>query len=237
MIRIFDNLAQLSHATAQLICDAAKKNISEKGNFSFVVSGGETPRTTYELLSGNEFRNLIDWERVKIFFGDERHVPHTDKESNFKMVSETLLHHVPLPQQNIFPIDTDSTPKKDALKYEEVLKENFPHSFPHFDLVLLGLGEDGHTASLFPHTPVLHEHSRWVKKVSVEDQKNPRITLTPPPINAATQIVFLVSGKKKSKVLYQVLNGKKNPDELPAQLIRGNIIWMLDREAASMLKE
>jgi 6-phosphogluconolactonase len=237
MIRIFDNLQQLSHASAQLICDAAQKSISEKGNFSLVLSGGETPRTTYELLAGNEFRSLIDWDRVKIFFGDERYVPHTDKESNFRMASETLLHHVPLPQQNIFPIATDSTPKKDALKYEEVLKKNFPHSFPHFDLVLLGLGEDGHTASLFPHTSVLHEHSRWVKKVYDEDQKSYRITLTPPPINAAAQIMFLVSGKKKSRVLYQVLKGKKNPDELPAQLIRGNIIWMLEQEAARLLKD
>ncbi len=105
-----------------------------------MVSGGETPRTTYELLSGNEFRSLIDWEKVKIFFGDERYVPHTDEESNFRMVGETLLHHVPLLPQNIFPICTDSTPKKDAIKYEAVLKKNFPHSFPQFDLGLIGFG-------------------------------------------------------------------------------------------------
>src|SRR4026207_1988206 len=177
MIRIFDDLLQLSHASAQLISDAAQKCISEKRNFSLVLSGGETPRTTYELLAGNEFRSLIDWEKVKIFFADERYVSHKDKESNFRMVSETLLHHVPLPPQNIFPINTDSTPKKDAVKYEEVLKKNFPSSFPHFDLVLLGLGEDGHTASLFPDTSVLHEQSRWVKKVYLEEQKSSRITL------------------------------------------------------------
>ena len=236
MIKIFDDLLQLSRATSQLICDPSQKNIAEKGSFSLLLSGGETPRTTYELLSGNEFRSLIDWERVRIFFGDERYVPHKDKESNFRMVSETLLHHVPLPPENIFPISTDSTPKKDALKYEAVLKKNFPNSFPHFDLTLLGLGEDGHTASLFPHTPVLNEQSRWVKKVYLEDQKIYRITLTPPPINASRQIVFLVSGKKKSSILHKVLQGKKNPEELPAQLIQGNITWMVDREAAILLK-
>lgn len=237
MIRIFDDLMQLSHATAQLISDAAKESISEKGNFSLVLSGGETPMTTYELLTGNEFRSLIDWERVRIFFTDERYVPHTDKRSNFRMVRETLLHHVPLHPQNIFPISTDATSKKDALKYEAVLKKNFPHTFPQFDLVLLGLGEDGHTASLFPHTSVLHEQSRWVKRVYLEEEKSYRITLTPPPINAARQKAFLVSGKKKSGAVYQVLKGKRNPDEWPAQLIRGNITWMLDREAALLLND
>jgi len=237
MIRIFDDLLQLSRASAQLISDASQKSISEKGNFSLVLSGGDTPRMTYELLAGNEFRSLIDWERVKIFFGDERYVPHTDKQSNFRMVSETLLHHIPIPPQNIFPIGTNATPKKDALRYEAILKKNFPHSFPQFDLVLLGLGEDGHTASLFPHTPVLHEQIRWVKEVYLEVQKKFRITLTTPPINASRQIMFLVSGEKKSRVLYQVLKGKRNPDELPTQLIQGNIIWMMDREVAPLLND
>src|SRR5437773_578184 len=113
MLRVFDDLQQLSFAAAQLICDASKKNILEKGNFSLVLSGGETPRTTYQLLTENFFKDSIDLKRVKIFFSDERYVSHDDARSNFRMVNETLLHHVPLPRENIFPIPTDSTPEKD----------------------------------------------------------------------------------------------------------------------------
>src|ERR1043165_2813523 len=231
MIRIFDDLQQLSRATAQLICDHAKKNISEQGSFSIVLSGGETPRTTYSMLTEIFFSDQIDWDRVKIFFGDERYVPQNDARSNFKMVNETLLRHVPIPNENIFPIPADSTPEEDAMKYEEILKKNFSTPFPQFDFMLLGLGENGHTASLFPHTNVLHEKTRWVKEVFIEEQKSFRITLTVPPINSSKQIVFLVAGKNKAQTLYNVLNGSRNPDQLPAQLIRGEIIWMVDREA------
>jgi len=237
LLQIFDDLQQLSRGTAELICDACQRNISEKGNFTLVLSGGETPRTMYEMLAGNFFRNLIDWKRVKIFFGDERYVPHDDVRSNFRMVNETLLNHVPVPRENIFPVPTGSTPEQDALAYEEMLKKNFSTPFPQFDLILLGLGENGHTASLFPNTNILNEETRWVKEVFVEEQKSFRITLTAPAINASKQIVFLVSGKNKSQTLHDVLNGKQDPQKLPAQLIQGEIIWMADRSAGELLIE
>jgi 6-phosphogluconolactonase len=237
MLQVFDDLQQLSRAAAQLIYDSSKKNISENGSFSLVLSGGESPRTTYQILTEKFFRDTIDWKNMKIFFGDERYVPHDDVRSNFRMVNEKLLLHVPIPGENIFPIPTDSTPERDAVNYEAALKKNFFTPFPQFDLILLGLGENGHTASLFPSSSVLSEQTRWVKEVFVEEQKEFRITLTVPAINASKQIVVLVSGKNKSQTLYDVLKGKQNPRELPAQLIQGEIIWMVDRDAAKLLIE
>ncbi len=240
MLNIFEDLQQVSRAAAKLISDAAKKNISAKGNFSLVLSGGETPKRLYETLAEKSFRKKIQWERVKVFFGDERYVPYDDEKSNFRMANETLLRHVAVLPQNIFPIPTSSFPHEDAMKYEATLRNNFPFSFPQFDLVLLGLGENGHTASLFPHTNVLHEREKWAKEVFVEEQKNFRITLTAIAINAASQIVFLVSGKNKSEVLQRVLSGERNPEELPAQLIdpyTGELTWMIDKAAAGIEEE
>jgi 6-phosphogluconolactonase len=237
MIRIFDDLQQLSYAAAEFICEASKKNISEKGSFSIVLSGGQTPRTTYEMLAGKFFRDQVDWKRVKIFFSDERYVSYDDERSNFKMVNETLLQHVLIPAENIFPIPTNSSPAEDALEYETTLRKNFLMPFPDFDFALLGMGENGHTASLFPYTDVLQEKTKWVKEVFVKELKKFRITLTAPAINASKQIVFLVSGQGKSQTLYRVLKERKNAQELPAQLIRGDITWMTDREAASLLIE
>lgn len=235
MLQIFENLSELSRAAAQFICDASKKNISEKGNFSLVLSGGETPRTTYALLAEEFFKEQIEWNRVKLFFGDERCVPENDAKSNYRMVNEVLLQHVSIPRENIFPIPTNYTPEGDAMKYEETLKENFPTPFPEFDFIFLGLGENGHTASLFPYTNILNEKIRWVKEVYVEEQKSFRISLTAPAINSAKEKVFLVSGKNKAKTLSDVLKGEHIPEKFPVQLIEGNIIWMVDGEAGGLL--
>ncbi|MFI5135518.1 MAG: 6-phosphogluconolactonase, partial [Chitinophagales bacterium] len=164
MLKIYDDEIKLSESAAQFICDAAGKNILEKGNFFLVLSGGETPLKTYQLLANN-FHDRIDWKKVLIFFGDERYVPKNDVQSNFSMANEALLRHVPIPEENIFPIPTNSTPAIDALNYEKTLRQIFHESFPRFDLVMLGLGENGHTASLFPHIEILHEKTRWVKEV------------------------------------------------------------------------
>ena len=234
MLKIFDNEIQLSESAAQFIADAAARNISEKGNFSLVLSGGETPRRTYQLLA-HKFSNAIEWENVLIFFGDERYVPKDDVRSNYSMANETLLNHVPILKENIFSIPTNSSPAEDALKYEETLKQIFHDSFPRFDLVLLGLGENGHTASLFPHTEILHEKKRWVKEVFIPEQNIFRISLTAPAINAAKQVVFLVTGEKKAAVLNEVLHGNFQPEELPAQLIKpvsGELIWMIEKTAS-----
>ncbi|MEO5674121.1 MAG: 6-phosphogluconolactonase [Chitinophagales bacterium] len=238
MIRIYNDLTLLSRAAAQLICDASEMNIGLKGEFSIVLSGGETPRVVYELLASAEYRFKIDWKHVIIFFGDERYVPPSDNRSNFKMAFDTLLKHVPVAHRNVFPIPTDSTPEENSDGYEEILKEKFSGLFPEFDLVLLGLGTDGHTASLFPYTGILNEKKKWVSAVFVDQQKEFRITLTASAINSAKQVVFLVAGKSKAEILRQVLEGKKNTQLLPAQLItpcHGGPIWMVDRASAEYL--
>jgi 6-phosphogluconolactonase len=238
MIRVLENPADLNLAAAALICASANENISEKGDFSIVLSGGNTPRSVYELLTSPEFKNQVGWQQVKIFFGDERYVPQDDDRSNFKMAREALLDHVPVLPQNIFPIPTGSTPEKDAAAYQSVLKNNFTGALPEFDLILLGLGENGHTASLFPFSKILNETEKFVSEVFVEEQNEFRISLTAPVINAARQIVFLVSGIKKAEVLYQIIEGEKNSERFPAQLIssgRQNITWLVDQDAASLL--
>ena len=239
MLKIFDDEIKLSEAAAQFICDAASKNISAKGNFSLVLSGGETPRLIYQLLA-EKFHDTIDWKKVLIFFGDERYVPKNDVRSNFTMANETLLGHVPIPDENIFPIPTNSSPANDALNYEKTLRQIFHESFPRFDLVMLGLGENGHTASLFPQAEILNEKTRWVKEVFIPEQNMYRISLTAPAINASSQIIFLVSGEKKASILSEVLNGKFQPDRLPAQMIKpadGDLIWIVDKPASLKLSE
>ncbi len=238
MVQIYDDEIALSRATAHLIAESAARNIAEHGSFSIVLSGGQTPKHTYDLLAGSEFINNIDWNHVKIFFGDERYVPENDERSNYKMVKEALLKHVPLHPENIFPVICDTSAEADAMRYEIILKENFPGPFPRFDLVLLGLGENGHTASLFPHTNILGETAKWVSEVWIEDQQSFRISLTAPAINAAKQIVFLVCGSNKADVLNRVLHEERNTGLLPAQLIdpaEGELIWMVDRAAAIFL--
>lgn len=240
MIAIFNDLEALSKATADFICKAAKKNIDAKGRFTLVLSGGETPKQTYFFLASREFRDRIDWEKVLIFFGDERYVPPDDVNSNYHTADEILLVEVPIRDENVFPIPTDSTPEKDALKYEAQLKNIFRGAFPSFDLILLGLGENGHTASLFPHTDILNEKTRWVKNVLVKELNTERISLTAAAINSSKQIMFLVSGENKANVVNNILNGKRNPEEFPAQFIQpsnGELFWFLDKAAADKLPE
>jgi 6-phosphogluconolactonase len=238
MIRTYDDLDRLSNATAEFICEAAKRNITAKGKFTLVLSGGETPKETYFLLASRTFRDRIDWNKVFIFFGDERYVPHDNVNSNYHMADETLLVDIPIPDENVFAVPTDSTPGNDALIYEAQLKKIFPAQFPLFDLNLLGLGENGHTASLFPNTDILNEKTRWVKDVFVKEVNMERISLTIPAINSSKQIIFLVSGESKADVVNDVLNGIKNPEQLPAQFIQpvnGELFWFLDKAAAEKL--
>lgn len=240
MIKIYHDLDDLSKATAEFICEAAQKNIAVKGKFSLVLSGGETPKETYFFLASREFRDRIDWGNVLIFFGDERYVPHDDVNSNYHTANETLLVDIPIPDENVFPIPTDSTPENDALIYEAQLKNIFPGAFPSFDLNLLGLGENGHTASLFPHTEILNEKTRWVKNVYVKEINMDRISLTAPAINSSKQILFLVSGENKSDAVNKILNGERNPEALPAQMINptnGELFWFLDKAAAEKLPD
>ena len=201
------------------------------------LSGGQTPRRVYELLATEEFKNQIKWELVHIFFGDERPVPPDDAASNYGMAHAALLSKVPIPDSHVHPMAGEGDLPANARKYESELKAHFSNlSWPRFDLVLLGMGEDGHTASLFPGTAALEEKTAWVVANPVAQLNETRITLTAPAINAAANILFLVSGEKKSSRLKEVLSGPLQPEKLPAQLIKpdnGALTWMVDAKAVS----
>jgi 6-phosphogluconolactonase len=205
--------------------------------FRMALSGGSTPRLLYSVLASSAFRERIEWRRVELFWGDERFVPHTDERSNYRMVRETLLAHAPVLIDHVHPIVVEADPESSARRYETLLKgiygsETLVASQPLFDLVLLGLGEDGHTASLFPGSRVLGEQTHWV--AGVEDRDEPRVTLTYPAIASSRAVAFLVSGEEKADMLRRVLEGDRS---LPAARVKseGDVVWFVDRAAASHL--
>ena len=238
MIHIYNDLETLSQAAAELFTIQSRQASLICGRFSVALSGGETPRRTYELLGASPYRERIHWDEVHVFWSDERCVPEDDPRNNARMARKTLLDRVPIPIENIHPIRCDQSPKEAASMYERELKEFFSTSNPNFHLVMLGLGENGHIASLFPHTAVLNEQEKWVSEVYIEDLGMDRITFTAPFINQASQVVFLVSGADKAQVLENVLEGPYRPSKLPAQLIRPlgtKPIWLVDKAASHKL--
>ncbi|OGK98545.1 MAG: 6-phosphogluconolactonase [Candidatus Rokubacteria bacterium RIFCSPHIGHO2_12_FULL_73_22] len=232
--------AALAETAAQLVADVAAEAVDARGRFSLVLAGGATPRATYARLAQPPFRDRVAWERTWIFFGDERAVPPEHPESNYRMAFEALLARVPVPPAQVFRIraeaeDTDAA----AAEYARTLGEAFGTrrgTLPRFDLVLLGLGVDGHTASLFPGSPVVREVFRAVAAVHAAAAVIPeRITLTLPALNAAARVAFLVAGPEKAKVVRAVLGEQAS---LPAALVRpedGALVWLLDRAAAALL--
>jgi len=192
----------------------------------------------YELLASPPYAERIHWSEVHIFWSDERCVLEDDPRSNSLMAHRTLLDHVPIPPENIHPISCATSPRQAALEYENELRKFFSTSNPNFHLVMLGLGSNGHIASLFPHTSVLEEKERWVSEVYVDELGMYRVTFTAPFINQASQVVFLVSGADKAQVLEDVLEGPYQPSELPAQLIRPagiHPLWLVDKAASHKL--
>ena len=201
-IQVFDSAEDVATAAAEAFVQAATGAIASGGRFSVALSGGTTPKRVYQLLATESYRDRLDWTRVHIFFGDERCVPVDHPDSNYRMAREALISAVPIPGENVFPIQGDGDPGSNAQKYEQQLKQFFVNThWPIFDLVLLGLGEDAHTASLFPGTKALHEDNAWVVANWVEKLQTWRITLTAPVINHAAQILFLVTGSSKAKPL------------------------------------
>lgn len=239
MIEIHADAESLSGAAADLFVEEARKAAAGRGRFAVVLSGGETPRRTYALLARPPRRNRVPWERVHVFWGDERCVPPADPRSNERLAREVLLDHVPLPAEQIHPLRCAADPGQAAARYESLLRDFFGKEPPRFDLVFLGLGENGHTASLFPHTAVLAEQVRWAAEVYVSEQNLYRVTLTAPFLNrAAALAVFLVAGAGKAEILREVLEGPAAPRRLPAQLIRpaaGEVRWLVEREAARLV--
>jgi 6-phosphogluconolactonase len=236
MIRIFDDLETLSQGAAQLFAEQAVEAVADRGIFRTALSGGSTPRRTYEILALEPLRGRVPWTGVHIFWGDERCVPPDHPESNARMAREALLDLVPVPSENVHPVAGDKEPQEAARMYESELREHFSGAVPRFDLIFLGLGSDGHTASLFPCSPTLQERKRWV----IETHKQtggglPRVTLTLPVLNLARVVCFLVAGGNKAKALAEVTRGSTRPHPLPAQRVmpgRGELLWFVDREAA-----
>jgi 6-phosphogluconolactonase len=238
MIWVYADLESLSHGAAGIFVQQARQAIQARGRFSVALSGGHTPQRTYELLAEQPFRDRVDWEHVHVFWGDERCVPPDDTRSNERMTRQAWLDHVSIPAAQIHPIRCAHSPGQAARQYEALLREFFGDQPPSFDLIFLGLGEDGHTASLFPETPVLHEQERWISGVYVAEQDLYRVTLTAPIINHAAVVAFLVAGTAKAGVLRAVLEGPSDPHRLPAQLIQpteGELHWLVDQEASSLV--
>lgn len=237
-IRVAPDVAGLARQAADTIQDIANTAISQAGRFSIALSGGSTPKTLFALL-GTEYAQKIDWKNTHIFWSDERCVPPDDADSNYMMARETLLDHVPLPAANINRIKGELPPEVGAVQYEAVLHTFFHNQLPRFDIILLGMGDDGHTASLFPGTEAVNERQRWVIPNHVTTAKQTwRITFTVPVINNAANVMFLIAGSGKAERLKQVIQGAFTPNELPSQLVKptdGNLIWAVDHAAASLL--
>ncbi len=234
---VYETPEELEEAAARDFVAKAEAAISERGRFAVVLAGGSTPRTTYEILA-RRHSDELDWSKVHVFFGDERTVHPEHEASNYRMVRETLLSHVRV--GSVHRMRCELPPGEAAADYEKQLREFFQtDGFPAFDLILLGLGEDGHTASLFPETSALDVSDRWVVVNPVLKLGTSRLTLTIPVINAARAIVFLVAGENKARALKEVLEGDADPRAYPAKFIRpdGELAWMVDRAAAALIRK
>jgi 6-phosphogluconolactonase len=241
-IRIVENPQALARAAADEFLRRAVAAVRRNGKFSVALSGGSTPKALYSLLATDPVLTRdLPWDKTHVFWGDERPVPPDHADSNFRMAHEALLSKVPLPAANVHRIKSEFAAEQAVADYERTLGKCFglrDSERPRFDLVLLGLGPEGHTASLFPGTRALHEEKRlaaanWVGKLDSE-----RITLTVPVFNNAACVIFLVSGNEKAVVLKSVLEGRHEPEQLPAQLIRprnGELIWIVDTAAGKLL--
>ena len=239
-VRIYDNVEQLSRAAAEWFVQLASDAVARSGRFTVALAGGLTPKRLYQLLAEPPYRDQIDWPRWEIFWNDERAVPPDHPESNYKMAWDALLSRVPVDRSRVHRMpgeaaDADQT----AIAYQREIAAALAVSAegppPTLDLVLLGIGEDGHTASLFPYTEALEEHSRWVVANHVPQRSMYRLTMTLPILNQARHVVFLVTGAGKAAVLSEILEGPSEPRRLPSQAVQptdGQLCWLLDRQAA-----
>jgi 6-phosphogluconolactonase len=234
-IKVVPDPAALASQGAERFVDIAREAIALRGRFSVALSGGHTPEQMFHLLSQEPYRSQVAWEKVEIFFGDERCVPPDSPESNFRMANESLIRKVPVPGDNVYRMRGEIDPNEAAIEYGQMLKEKFGDG--GLDLVFLGMGPDGHTASLFPGTEALRETKHRCVANFVAKLNAWRITMTVPFINRAGTVLFLVAGADKAQRVAEVLEGPADPERLPSQLIRpdpGKLVWLLDAEAAGM---
>lgn len=238
-INIFKTQQELIVSVALYFIKIVNAAIDDKGVVHVALAGGNSPKKLYELLATNEYKNQVDWSKLNFFFGDERYVPWDDAQSNSLMIQKSLFDPLKIPASQIFKIDTSLTPDDAAKKYNETIEAHVKRIPVRFDYMLLGLGDNGHTASLFPFTCVLAETYATVKAVLLHEQSSYRITMTAPMINESKHIAFLVYGKEKAEAVYHVLKDVRNPEKYPAQLIHpveGELQWFLDEDAASLLE-
>jgi 6-phosphogluconolactonase len=236
---VLDDPTEVAQVAAAGFVKLGREAIAERGRFAVALAGGSTPKRVYELLASDNYREQLDWSKVHIFFGDERCVPPDNAESNYRMANEALLSRVSLPARNIHRMNGVGDAISNARLYEDEMRTFFNDAtWPRFDLILLGMGDDGHTASLFPGTEVLMEGEAWVVGLWVEKLGAYRITLTAPAINHAAHILFLVTGENKAARLAEILKGERDPMRLPAQLIKpldGSPEWLIDKAASGGL--
>ncbi len=244
-IQIVENGEAVSRAAAEMMVNLALKELKSKEPFTVALSGGSTPKNMFAVLANDAaLREQMPWDSVHFFWGDERHVPPDHADSNYRMTNEVMLSRVPVPPENIHRIRAENPDAgKAAEDYEQELRGFFKletEQLPAFDCVFLGMGPDGHTASLFPGTKALHERKRLVVSNWVDKFQSFRITLTAPVLNNADLVIFLVSGEEKAEPLRVVLEGQKQTDRFPSQLIEpthGKLLWLVDRAAARKLRE
>ena len=240
-IAIYPDIDVLSHEAAQYIVRIATASVKSHGRFTIALSGGTTPRKLYGLLGSEPYRSQIDWTLVHIFWSDERCVPPDSEESNYHLAHEVLLSKISIPAVQVHRMPADMPDRNAASQeYTNEMRRVFgTDGIPNFDLMQLGMGPEGHTASLFPHQAALHEQQRLVVPVSVPKPPPDRLTFTPPLLNAARNVLFLVTGSDKADALHAVLEDPYNPDEYPAQIVRppnGEVTWMVDTAAAAKLQ-
>ena len=239
-LHVYPKKEKLVAATAEYMVNSIGQAIEKNGLCNIALSGGNTPGGVFSMLAASPCRDSVDWDKLHLFWGDERMVPQEHQDSNFRMVQETLLNHIEIPDVNVHRIRGEIAPEKSAEEYAELLGAHFKEDLPHFDLILLGLGEDGHTASLFPETDAVDECEKHAVAVFVPKLSAWRVTLTLPVLNAAREVLFLVSGRSKSEMIQRIISMKQPAKELPATMVNpqsGELHWMLDSEAMVLINK
>jgi 6-phosphogluconolactonase len=240
-IRICKDAAAIASETAAAFSRLARTYVTEQGRFTVALAGGNTPRAAYMLLASDPYGALLPWERTHVFWGDERHVPPDHADSNYSMAHEAMLSKVGIPTANVHRMHAEQEAQQAADDYETTLQTFFgvaTGALPRFDLILLGMGLDGHTASLFPGTDAVQEQTRLVVAPWVEQFQTYRLTMTPPVLCNAAHVVFAVGGADKAEAMQQVLHGKYQPDLYPSQIVtptHGRLLWLVDEAAARLL--
>ncbi len=232
----FSSPVRLARAAAETLVETLRAALAERSRATLVLTGGATPQPLYRLLAA-DYRHALDWQRVDVFWGDERHVPHDAEDSNCRMARETLLGDLPVPEPNVHPVPTGSTPEADAAAYEATLRAHFREDVPDFDLLLLGMGADGHVASLFPESEALGETERWVVATEAPPRHpvRDRVSLTFPALSAARTVLFLVAGEQKAEAVAAALRDPEHAPPAERVGARERLLWFLDDAAAGEL--